>query len=549
MRTLPSLSFFESLADDIGHRLIGLIAGLYAIGSLCLLLGTSLSVSSALAGLLVGMAVPQLLSTNRSPAGLFATAGLFAMALLAANAFFDGSSDAIGYHKPGVLQFLDGWNPYWNATLHDGISHWTVIYPKASWICGAQLAHLTGRLECGKAINLLGLLAAVFSAWRFLRPRLTSRPRLAIAVAVLIGFNPVSIAQCMTFYVDGLIASLLTILLFDLADITTGKSSRIAWSELALCTLLVSNLKFTGLVYAGIAWSVAGAFIWRAQGFLPARRLGVACVLVFVPAVLLFGKTPYYDNLSSGRHLFYPLLGAESINIMKEMRPARLIDHNRFTRFAIANLSRDARHDGNPAPKWPFQFVPSARHMQDARIAGFGPFYGETFVLSALALIALAMTRRPITGTAGVFMLTALLVTSFCHEDAWWARYSPQMFLFVPFAIVLLARAEGVSPAWPHRCATALLVILAANLAVVAINSMGRSAWITHRLNQDIADMAAVSTKAHPIEINFGQFHPLARTLLERDIPFVETPGSDTTRWTPVYSTQTCFWRPAPTYR
>ncbi|HEY9249759.1 MAG TPA: hypothetical protein VIO38_11530, partial [Rariglobus sp.] len=313
---------FHSVADEMPAQLLGLLAGFYVSGVLALYAGLRLGFGTALLGLCAGLVLPRFLGPSRTGpwSRLLLPATVLLAALLVSNAFFDGSSDTIGYHKPGVLQLLDGWNPYRNASMGPDLSYWTVVYPKASWICGAQLTALTGRLECSKAVNLLALVAAGCVAWRFLHPRLPQHPRVAVLASILVALNPVAVAQCTTFYVDGLLASLLTILLLDLAGLVADGRSRADWFEIAVCSVLLANLKFTGLVYAGLAWFFAGLLLWRFQGFGAARRFAGIGALVLLPAILLFGKTPYLDNLNAGRHLFHPLMGSGKIDFMTGFR-------------------------------------------------------------------------------------------------------------------------------------------------------------------------------------------------------------------------------------
>lgn len=544
----PTLARFHSVADEIPAQLLGLLAGFYVSGVLALYAGLRIGFGTALLGLCAGLLLPRFLGPSRTGpwSRLLLPATVLLAALLVSNAFFDGSSDTIGYHKPGVLQLLDGWNPYRNASAGPGLSYWTVVYPKASWICGAQLTSLTGRLECSKAVNLLALVATGCVAWRFFRPRLPQYPRIAVLASILIAINPVTLVQCTTFYVDGLLASLLTILLLDLAGFVAGERSRAGWFEITVCTVLLTNLKFTGLVYAGLAWFFAGLLSWRFQGFGPARRFAGVGMLVLLPAMLLFGKTPYLDNLSAGHHLFHPLMGTGKIpDFMTTFRPAQIAERDRFTRFLIVNLAKEPKEEADIlAPRWPFQFRPFSVRLPDAKISAFGPFYGEAVLLALLTLIFFVVGRHPPFHLAGSFLLIAVLATGFCHEDAWWARYSPQLFLLTPLAAVIALRSENRSL---NRLGAMLLAVLALNVTVVAFNALGRSAWVTFRLNQDIAAMRSAGNGGRPIEVNFGHFHPLSRRLQEAGVHFVETPGTDTAGWHPVYSTLTCFWRNKPT--
>lgn len=537
----------QGVADELPAQLLGLLAGIYVSGVLALYAEAPIGVGTAWLGVLAGLVLPSLFfsGSGRRWPSVVLTGGVLIGALFFANAFFDGSSDAIGYHKPGVLQLLGGWNPYWSASSGPDLAYWSVVYPKASWICGAQLTSLTGRLECSKAINVIALVTAGFAAWRFLRHRLPQHPRIAILASALIALNPVVVAQSATFYIDGLLASLLTVLLFNLASLVAGERRRFQQFEIAVCAVLLTNLKFTGAVYVGLAFFLAGLVLWRVEGFKSAGRLAGTSAFTLLVALLCFGKTPYFDNLAEGRHLFHPLMGAAKVDFMPDFRPAQISNLDRFTRFAVVNLAKRSDPSGELVPRWPFQFEPFDERLPDSMIGAFGPFYAEAVLLAALTLGLLAMRKMTAFHFAGGYLLVAVVVTGFCHADAWWARYSPQLFLLPVLAAVVALKTEDSRLL---RVGHTMLLVLVLNVIVVAFNAWGRSAWVTYRLNQDIAVMRAAGGPERPIEINFGQFRPLSRRLQEAGVYFIEAPAADTTGWNSVYSTFSCFWRKSPAH-
>lgn len=329
------------LADKVLLNLFGLMGGLYLVGVAALLCGLGISFYSAVCGVILGLLLTSLVPSAkhgwRAPA---ITLGLLVTVLFASGWFFDYSWDGLAIHKPGITQFLGGWNPYRDGSSQKGVEFWTAVYPKASWICGAQMAALGRSLECGKGMNLLAIAAAGLAAWRYLRVRLSAHPRIALTGAALLALNPVSVYQAPTSYVDGLLASFVTLLLFVLAHHLIRPTTPRAWFEIAITILFLANIKFTGLVYVCVILAVAAATCFY---LLPIRTTvrfcGFAAVSVLI-AVLVFGKSPYSDNLLAGRHFFYPLMGDESIDIIDVLKPANLARHDRFSSFLIGNFSK-----------------------------------------------------------------------------------------------------------------------------------------------------------------------------------------------------------------
>ena len=165
-------------------------------------------------------------------------------AYLLANAFFDNSWDGLAYHQVGVLRLASGWNPLFEYANEIWVDH----YPKASWIAGAAVFLDGGQIEAGKLFNFTLMLAAgaqvAATLFRLTRLRLPA----IILISLLTALNPVAVYQSTTFYVDGALASLLTVMVAALIlYAATPTWSALAASLFAAC--LLSNLKFTGLIY------------------------------------------------------------------------------------------------------------------------------------------------------------------------------------------------------------------------------------------------------------------------------------------------------------
>ena len=134
---------------------------------------------------------------------------MFVCFVVVERALYDVSWDGQAYQAEAILALGRGWNPLYDS-LPDGLDWgaYLTFWSKGPWITAAGCYVLTGSLEAGKAFHLMlmtstGLL--VFAA----AATMAVPKRWAVLISVLLACNPVSLAQMHTFYVDGLLASLL----------------------------------------------------------------------------------------------------------------------------------------------------------------------------------------------------------------------------------------------------------------------------------------------------------------------------------------------------
>src|SRR5207302_510029 len=122
--------------------------------------------------------------------------------------------------------------------------------------------------------------------------------RWAVAVAALLGANPVALAQVCSFYVDGMAAALITAL--AALHLLCARAERPRVPLLlaqAAALVLLANLQFTGVVYAVAAGALHVGLRARAGGSRPAlRRAALTTALALAGGVLLVGYDPYVTN-------------------------------------------------------------------------------------------------------------------------------------------------------------------------------------------------------------------------------------------------------------
>lgn len=529
-------------ADALSTALLASIFGVFAVGVIFLLLGWKITPLSSGIGILTGLALPRLLRLEGRGYAMPALAlGLSGATCAVAGLWLDVSWDGVAYHQPAVLQLMEGWNPYRGQS---SVIAWTTEYPKASWVTAAQWVSLFGRIETGKGLNFLAIIATLCVAIPFCAARLRGRPWLAVLSGTAIALNPVSVYQAPTFYVDGLLGSFLTILFLSLVTLLSGQATRATHFRIAATVILLINLKFTGLVYSVLVLgSAIAVFAWRRE-FARVFRYGAAWAAIGAAGTVVFGASPYTHNVLAGRHIFHPVQGPKAVDILTPLRPVNLAEMDRFSRFATAHFARSENVRRPDSTRWALPFFGMALDNYpisyiDTTAAGFGPFFSGALLLAALGLIwSLARKRRITPGV--LFVLIGMGLTTFLHAEGWWARYVPQLWLLAALGVPWLA-AHG-----RLRLGGCLLFTLLLNAVVVGVPSAAHKFWATVLLKRELAGIKA---EAGTIELQGGPFPALSRRFIEAGITTIpiSTPIAEGQGWRPLKNpVKGVGWRPAP---
>lgn len=477
---------------------------------------------------------------------------LHAVLGLAAAAVADGSWDGLAYQQEAILRLADGWNPLFEDAARYGTGNDIFInhYAKAAWIPGAAVLLATGHVEAGKLFHITLMLAAFCQVGAALL-RLSSLHRLwVLALAALAALSPVAVSQTPSFLIDGMVGSLLTVVVAGTAAYIGART----WRPLVIVMLascFAINLKLTGLVFVGVLLVLAVMVDALRNGLLASRRLFTAAAIVGSLSVFVVGYDPYVQNTLETGYPFYPTYGPKPPPMdIAPLRPVNLNDKDRLQRFLISNFSRTevVRAPNSSHLKWPLTFGPGelrGAYNVGTEIGGFGPLYGAMLLLATAGAIGLAVraeTRR----LAGWALVAAgcVLVSAFVHSETWWARYAPQSWL-VPLVI---AAACLAAPRRPARLAGLGIVGLASlNLFIITANI----AWDQLLYEQrNRAAFDAVRQSPQPVTVYFGGFGALRRRLQEAGVDYtvVMTPpdGSSTRHPFATVSGESVWIEPAP---
>jgi hypothetical protein len=411
----------------------------------------------------------------------------------------DASYDGLMYHQTGVLRLLSGWNSF-----RDGSSGsiWVDAYPKASWLVGASLASLMGTVEAMKAQNFALLAASgclVFGALRFGIPALSRS--YCVLLASLAAMNPVALSQLLTGYNDGLLGSGLTCLV-ALAAIAIFRAQERRWLIHAILLLpFVVNLKFTAIPYTVVLLLAGLASLAFVAERLPAVRLGISLSAALMLAVFFLGFDPYVKNTLQHGHPFYPVFGEGKINVMEANLPDALQHAGYLTKLAAGIFASPmAGQHGEIAFSW----LPRWRQIEqysvpDVRLAGFGPLFAMTLMLSVAILAAvrkMQLRQRWLLGCALVLALSGLI-----NPEAWWARYVPQLWLALTCTVACLATDSRLLT---RRLAASVAAVMLLNAASVAAASAAAAVWKSRYWATSLTALRDESRSGPPLRIQVG---------------------------------------------
>lgn len=372
--------------------------------------------------------------------------------LIVSALYFDIYFDGITYHQDAIISLTDSFSLF-NQHLGGRYAYLVENYPKLSWYYGAALTEFTGKLHYAKSINVI-LVSAVF----FVSISALSSISYRLIFAAMLAMNPIAISQVFSHYVDGLLGEFLALSFLGLYLSVVRGEQRNAVILVFLGAIGASCLKFTGLVFSAVIISLF--MLWNIRRFkLPGllsrfslsgigvdnsilRREEWLKIWLLIPVAVVLLWNPYATHLLAGHHVFYPVMGADKIQalIAGQTRP-EFFQLNSFSKLLISLFSQSVDHGPwaptpFPPSKIPFVIYPeelAAFASIDIRAAGWGPLFGGVFLVCMIALIAGANVK-----STWRYFLFVLAVVSAVNPESWWARFNPQLYLFVVFALLAI---------------------------------------------------------------------------------------------------------------
>jgi hypothetical protein len=510
----------------LGAGLVMFMAAIVVIASLGFLMGWPLHPLTVwLAGLVVvvfarwtaGRSFPQAVPRTFVLL-LLGIALILGLALALEWHFYDFSSDGQTYHTTGLVELTKGWNPLRDPPRPVGINVPLNVYSKGPWIAAAALYQLTGSLEAAKTFNLIVLVAAFLIAFATLET-ITPLPRvLNVALAGVLAVNPISVTQASSLYVDGQLASLLSILLC-LGLLVFRSLDPILLVMFGTTVILATNIKLSALAYV-LVIGVA-IVVWRR---LVTRQRGTQLALLFLASygigVFGVGFNPYVTNTLRYGSPMYPTNDWTTFLVATKNTPDNLAGKNTVHKLALSLFARSDLRTDMAERKLPFTFAArelAAFESGETRVAGFGPLFSGAIVMSSalfLLIVGYGWAKQSWQWD-WLFMTGVVGLTVLVNPEAWWARYAPQLWLVPIFITAVGALSEARALRWASY--TTILVLAADCLLVTGVHSQALYRK-TARLRQQLAEIA---TAPPPTTVYFANFEATRVRFDERGVQYV----------------------------
>ena len=377
--------------------------------------------------------------------------------------FFDYSFDSMAYHKMAIGLMADGWNPVSEGSSEfisvmnifpdmnpDVQALWLDHYAKLPWIFSATLYKIVGNIEAVKILPAIMVFVTFSFTYAYTKTKWAAPLSLLFSFAAAL--TPVVFTQFFTFYIDGILASSLTVLVILLVMITDGKchiEKSIKWISLFIIIAIITNIKFTGLAYAAV-FSLVFYIFWLACDLAKKRfnksktiKITAFFAIAVVFSLCIVGYSTYVKNTIEHGFPLYPLMGENSVDIMKSNQPDSFAVRSPKGKLFLSTFSESSNKvKDEPKIKNPFTFTKKEldHYCADTRISGFGVLYGAIIIISAVSFVFSLPFLYYKNKKMFLILLMLLLTTSallLLISDSWWARYSPHYY-FIPLTALFV---------------------------------------------------------------------------------------------------------------
>lgn len=452
---------------------------------------------------------------------------------LPASKIYDYSVDGQTYHLEMVLQLADGWVPGKEERGVLGpLSAYMNHFPAGDAVIRGVDYMLTGRVESSKAFNLTILLSSfLIVSGGLLRYSTRLNWIQILALSFTAAYNPVSVSQLPSFYIDGILSSLLVILFFILLmpeemDVFVQRVILLP----VLC--LLAGSKFTGLVFAIlIPTLILCGRCYFSRPFPIRSHCLYLCIAWVVMLMACFH--PYLTGIRDHNHPFYPLAGPDAVDmttIMEENRPANFNSMNRFQRLFHSIYSEMGQQSTSTTDqpsrlKCPFTFnyqnVRKITATADIRVAGWGPYFGLALIACFL-IFAVSLFQNQLLAMLFLSINGMIFITGIINGEAWWARFTPHFWLIPIITCALIW--QGTSSRILRSLANFCILICVIN--VLILGSLRCTAtWRVN--NRIIRQIEMIRNLPQPVRVVYGFIRSTRIRFAEAGIMTFELPKEE----------------------
>lgn len=377
--------------------------------------------------------------------------------MLIATFTFDRSSDGNTYHKDAIGVLKEGFNPVYdssydfikkrdNSTELTKYSIWTDHYAKANWLMAANFYSLTNNIETGKAMNFISMYIVFGLIFVYLLEALTLKKALALSLLTVI--NPITAAQMLTYYNDGLVCLYLFLAVFYLIKLDKDITNKENWFGYTLVFILLANTKFNGMGYLMVfSFFFVCKYLYKAykeKSFITLfKKLCLIFIPLFIVSLVIVGYPTYIKNTIDHSNPFFPLYDKNGEDIITEQEPASFLKMNTLEKLFYGTFSKanNLRENDNTTLKIPFtvykdELIPATSN--DLRISGWGVLFSGLLLVSIIIFITKYKDYKKESYLLYTLGITSILLIAM--SESWWARYTPHFYLFILLSLYILLK-------------------------------------------------------------------------------------------------------------
>jgi hypothetical protein len=436
---------------------------------------------------------------------------VFLFSVLIASRFYDCSFDGQFYQQKGIFFLADGWNPVKSLLKQEPL---LVNYPKSIWYVGSCGYSFLGKIEPIKYIQFIFIFTSFLFSLSAFEAINKHKRYVQILLSLVVAFNPVSLYQSLSFYVDGILASIISILISLFILYYKGqKKHGILFFILGALSFL-ANIKFTGVGFAIILMGgFAGLFLIEKQ-WKEFYRLSIISVLAFIFGIGILGYQPYVTNTVDFGHPFYPL---NEKDLMANQGPKDFKENNRFTNLIISNYFRSESwlsSDNYALSKTPFDVSDQKAFRSPApRVGGFGSLFSALLSISLLLLIFLIFNSR-LKNWQIYYMLAIILFSVLIMSACWWARYVPQFFL-IPLILVSWVLSDSIKNKLIKYIGYFGIIVFLVNAGIILKVYYTYNTEVTKKIHNQLNMIGK-----RPVDLKLGVFQSIENRFQEEGIPY-----------------------------
>lgn len=447
------------------------------------------------------------------------------VSIFVSGSVFDLSYDGQAYHQEAVVLLNHGWNPFYMTLVDEAtanLERWLNHYPKGIWIIAANIYRLTNNIESGKVLSIFsGFIGFSFVLLGCYKLKINFY--LKLLISALFALNPVFLYQSLSYYLDGILASLLVSLAFISFRIVTQREKILFWPFLFVSIILI-NIKLTAAVFFGVLAFAFFLYLCINDQLKFSFWFAKLTIVSSLIGILFVGFNPYITNFLAKGHSLYPAMGEDAYNYVENNIPENYWSLKPPMRLLASIFSESslARGKGKFASlKLPITISQSeleSFRQTNVKVGGFGVLFGLVFLLSVFGFIHHQFNRLHIQEKlVSLSVITLIFAFAAIIPISCVARFAPFVW-WIPCIIILILFTQK---------SIAMNIIGGLIIIIVIINNLLVGAYYypynlkkSVQLDEQLHDLS--HTISSPLHVNFGQFGSTKVKLNKYNIPYNE---------------------------